>query len=791
MQAASAASAITAESPVFDPRRIRAVEGTGLLHRPLVPGLERLTRLAARLLDAPVVLVSLVTGERQVFVSQLGLPRPWSEAGETALTHSFCQHVVDNDAPLVVADAREDETLATNGAVEDIGVVSYAGMPIRLDSGVYGSFCAIDGKPREWTPQQLGILEDLAAAVASEIALEQAAREAQESSAVFGAILTATNDAYLAIDAEGVVQEWNPAAEQLFGFGREVAVGSRLNGLIVPSGDQMAYAQALFPPEDASAPDRIELPAIDRRGRTFPVEISAQITRTGARPVCHAFVHDISARMAGQEEMRRQAELIDAAPAAIVVRDLDGTIRSWNRGAEEMYGWPAPAVIGRNIHRLLNTGFPKGLPEIETQLLTAGRWHGELRHRRADGAVVVALSQHVLRSGADGTGPEVIETNTDITERRQAEERLGASERQFRVQFHEATIGQTIIGLDGRFIRVNEAYARMLGYSTDEMAGMANSVLTHPDDQDRAARRLAGLYSGEYDSYEHTKRLVHRQGHSVDAQVGVRLVRGADGQPLHLIGFVQDITAQLVVQRERDEALATLGRRNHQLEVTNHELEEANQLKLDLMGMLSHDIGTPLSTIVGYGEILTETGQPGDVSGPAAKIVKAAHRIDQLRLNVLEMCSRDSSRLQAHREVVALRSALEEAVEAAEQDVPVHCPEPISVLVNPDHLQQIVTNFLTNASKYGGGATAVEVTAAGAFATIGVLDTGPGVPADVREHLFERYTRAADAGAGGAAGHGLGLHIVASLAEANGGTVGHLDNQPTGSVFTLRLELAP
>ncbi|GAB6903949.1 sensor histidine kinase [Kineosporia succinea] len=789
-----AAGPVLEDSPVFDPHRIRAVEGTGLLHRPPVPGLERLTRLAARLLNAPVVLVSLVTGERQVFVNQLGLPQPWAEAGETPLTHSFCQHVVDTDAPLVVTDAREDPVLRTNRAVDDIGVISYAGMPIRLDSGTYGSFCAIAGEPREWTQPELDILEDLAAAVASEIALEQSAREAQDASAGLRAILTATNDAYLSVDVDGVVLEWNPSAERLFGFTREIAVGSRLDGLIVPAGAQNAYVDALFPGLDddgegvPSLRDRAELPAIDRHGRTFPVEISAQVTRTDTRPVCHAFVHDISARRADEEAMRRQAELIDAAPAAIVVRDMDGTIRSWNRGAEDMYGWPAQAVIGRNIHRLLNTNFPKGLPEIETALLATGRWQGELRHRRSDGAVVVALSQHVLRSTADGTGHEVIETNTDITERRHAEERLGASERQFRVQFHQATIGQTIIGLDGRFIRVNDAYARMLGYGPDEMIGMRNVSFTHPDDQARTARQLAGLYSGEYDSYEHTKRLVHRDGHSVDAQVGVRLVRDADGQPLHLIGFVQDITAQLVIQRERDVALATLGRRNHQLEDTNSELEDANQLKLDLMGMLSHDIGAPLSTIVGYGEILTEPGQPEAVSGMATKIVKAAQRIDQLRLNVLSMCSRDTSKLQAHREVVPLREALREAVEASDQVVPVTCPEHVSVLVNPEHLQQVVTNFLTNATKYGGGATAVTVVTEPGSATIGVHDNGPGVPADVREHLFERYTRAADAGAGGAAGHGLGLHIVASLAEANGGSVGHHDNQPNGSVFTLRLE---
>ncbi|MBT0769011.1 PAS domain S-box protein [Kineosporia sp. J2-2] len=777
--------------PVLDPRRIRAVEGTGLLHRPPAPGLERLTRLAARLLNAPVVLVSLVTGDRQVFVSQLGLPQPWSDAGETPLTHSFCQHVVDSDAPLVVSDARENDLVKDNLAVSDIGVTSYAGMPIRLDSGTYGAFCAIDAEPREWTPQELEILEDLAA----EIALEQAAREAQESSATFRAILTATNDAYLSVDADGVVLEWNPAAQNLFGFDREVAVGSRLDRLIIPSGAQNLYSDALFPVGDdglgtAQTGERSELPAIDRHGRTFPVEISAQVTRTGVRPVCHAFVHDISARRAHQEELRRQAELIDCAPAAIVVRDMDGTIRSWNRGAEDMYGWPAQAVIGRNIHRLLSTGFPKGLPQVESTLLDDGHWQGELHHRRADGARLVALSQHVLRSTADGIGQEVIETNTDITERRHAEERLSASESQFRVQFHQATIGQTIIGLDGRFIRVNEAFARMLGYSPDEMVGLVNASFTHPDDQGRAARQLAGLYSGEYDSYEHSKRLVHRDGHAVDAQVGVRLVRDADGHPLHLIGFVQDISAQLVIQRERDEALATLGRRNVQLEDTNHDLEGANQLKLDLMGMLSHDIGAPLSTIMGYGEILTEPEQPDVVTSAAAKIVRAAQRIDQLRQNVLAMCSSDTNKLQAHREVVGLRRALIEVVEAAETDVPVTCPEHVQVLVNPQHLQQIVTNFLTNAAKYGGGATAVTVTTDAGSATIGVHDEGPGVPADVREHLFERYTRAADAGAGGTAGHGLGLHIVASLAEANGGAVGHLDNRPTGSVFTLRLEAA-
>lgn len=867
--------AVSADSPVFDPRRIRAVERTGLLHRPSTPGLDRLTRLAARLLEAPVVLVSLVTGDRQVFVSQLGLPSPWDEAGQTPLSHSFCQHVVDGCAPLVVSDARNETKLRDNLAIEDLGVISYAGMPIQLNATTLGSFCAIDGRPRQWSPEHLAILEDLAAAVASEIALEQAARQERETSQEYRAILTATNDAYLAVDEDFVVLDWNPAAQQLFGFDREVAVGSRLEELIVAPGQLERYRSTFFPEppqprggfasavplqrehpgpsrlasgwsvgpteqceppvgdtsahrSEAAGPQigaaepaaqlgsveagghRVELSALDRHGRVFPVEVSAQVTRTGAQAICHVFIHDISARRADQDELGRQAELIDAAPAAIVVRDPDGTIRSWNRGAEDMYGWPVQAVIGRNIHRLLDTDFPKSLPEVEAQLLSTGSWQGELRHRRRDGRMITALSRHVLRPNAVGTGHEVIETNTDITERLDAQSRLADSERQFRVQFHQSTVGQTIIGLDGRYIRVNDAFARMLGYRPEEMIGLSSTDLTHPHDRQRSIRQLAGLYADEQNSYEHVKRLLHRDGHLVDAQVGVRLVRAADGSPQHLIGFVQDITGQLVVQRERDEALATLDRRHHQLLATNQRLEAANQLKLDLMGMLSHDIGAPLSTIIGYGELLAEPDDdPGppdpDTAGAAAadpdggrtgvlrdavgKILRAARRIDELRLDVLEMCARDADRMMARREPVVLRRALLDAAEAAEADVPVRCPEHLSVLVSPGHLQQIVTNYLTNARKYGGGATEVSTTVEPGYVTVAVADAGPGVPADVRERLFERWSRAVGDGEGQTAGHGLGLHIVAGLAEANGATVGHHDNLPTGSVFTLRLEL--
>ncbi len=770
---------------VDSPERVAAVHATGLLDAAESPGLRRLTHLASRLLGTPTALVSLVLDDRQVFASHLGLPSRWAALGQTPLSHSFCRHVVDGDRPFVVTDARENPLVRGNPAIDEIGVVAYAGMPIRVDGQLLGSFCAIDNSPREWSEQDLAVLEDLAAAVSSEIELVRAAQHAEETSALVRRILEVSQDAYVSINADGLVEEWNPAAERLFGWVREEAVGADLSKLIVPDEHRDAHRRGLDRVRETGrsvlAGQRLELPAVDRNGRTFPVEFTLQATNmAGGRPVFHAFLHDISDRRTTEEQLRRQAELIDAAPAAIIVRDPDGTIRFWNQGAEQMYGWPATAALGRDIHRLLSTRFPTHLRDLERALEETGSWAGELEHRRSDGKVVVVLSRHVSRPAAGGAGREIIETNTDITARRRAEEARESSERRFRVQFHQSTIGQVIVGLDGNILHVNDAYARMVGRSANDLAGYGVMLLTHPDDRDGDTEALAGLFAEEGDSYERVKRLVHADGHAIDVQTGVRLIRDADGRPLHLIGIVQDITEQIRAQRERDAAQTVLAERNEQL-------QRANQLKLDLMGMLSHDIGTPLTAIMGYGEVLSEAELPPFLANVTGRIITGAHRIDELRHNVLAMCKLDAGELTTVRQPVVLAEALRDAADAADTAVPISCPDGLTVLANPAHLRQIVVNFLTNARKYGGGATRLTASVNGqGRAEIGVHDEGAGVPEELRARLFERYTRASDTVA---EGHGLGLHIVASLAEANGGHVSYQPGEPGGSIFTLTLEI--
>jgi PAS domain S-box-containing protein len=159
-------------STVVEPSRLAALALTGLMDSPNEPSFDRLTRLASRWLEVPVVLVSLVDECRQFFKSAVGLPEPWASLRQTPLSHSFCQHVVHSGRPLVVRDAREDPLLRENLAISDLGVVAYLGIPlVNSDGHVLGSFCSIDVQPRDWTDEEIETMTDLAASVATEIEL--------------------------------------------------------------------------------------------------------------------------------------------------------------------------------------------------------------------------------------------------------------------------------------------------------------------------------------------------------------------------------------------------------------------------------------------------------------------------------------------------------------------------------------------------------------------------------------------------------------------------------------------
>ncbi|MEQ8675200.1 MAG: GAF domain-containing protein [Aggregatilineales bacterium] len=138
---------------------------------------DKITALVSEIIGAPVSLVSMVASNYQFFKSHHGLPEPWKSRRQTPLSHSFCQHVVSSNEPLIVSDAREVNLLKSNLAIPDLSVIGYLGIPLTLDKKhTLGSFCIIDIEPREWLPVEISIMEKFASIITEEINLKAKAR---------------------------------------------------------------------------------------------------------------------------------------------------------------------------------------------------------------------------------------------------------------------------------------------------------------------------------------------------------------------------------------------------------------------------------------------------------------------------------------------------------------------------------------------------------------------------------------------------------------------------------------
>lgn len=162
-----------------NPERLAAVRRLVPLYRTPSVTFDRLTRLAAELLEAPIAILTLIDADRQFFVSSHGLSEPFRSARETPLEYSFCQYAVASGRPLIVGNAVSDPRLQDHRAVVELGVVAYAGIPLTTAEGhTIGTFCVLDLVARDWTDDKLAVLADLAAIAIDEIRLAGLARHA-------------------------------------------------------------------------------------------------------------------------------------------------------------------------------------------------------------------------------------------------------------------------------------------------------------------------------------------------------------------------------------------------------------------------------------------------------------------------------------------------------------------------------------------------------------------------------------------------------------------------------------
>ena len=273
-----------------------------------------------------------------------------------------------------------------------------------------------------------------ASSITRDITARKAAdRELVESRARLSGIINSAMDAIISVDASQRVKLFNKAAERMFRCRASDIVGKPLD-LLIPMRHRSAHHQHVEEfgrtgTTSRAMGDLRPLTALRSDGEEFPIEASiSQIDVAGER-VYTVILRDITERHRVQTELekqantlREQAELLDLGN--VMTRDMDGRVVHWSKGMENLYGWTSQEAVGQKADELLRTVFPESREAVEEALAREGSWEGELIHNRKDGSRLYVASKWVMHRDSLGKPIAILEVNTDISERKAAEEQI-------------------------------------------------------------------------------------------------------------------------------------------------------------------------------------------------------------------------------------------------------------------------------------------------------------------------------------------------------------------------------
>ena len=480
---------------------------------------------------------------------------------------------------------------------------------------------------------------------------------------------------------------------------------------------------------------------------------------------------------------------------AIFALDPGGRVMSWNIGAERTKGYMAEEIIGKS-HSLfylpedVKAGRPRTLLD---RALRDGRVEDMGWRVRKDGSRFWADVVITALFDEDGRHVGFAKVTRDLTERRAAEESLRASEDRFRLLVQTVRdYGIFMLDPKGHVVSWNEGAERINGYTADEIIGRHFSAFYPPEDiaNDKPAMELR--VAGQVGRFEDEGWRLRKDGSPFWANVVITALRLPNGE---LVGFAK-VTRDLTERRAAEERSIDDARRIA-------EVEAANRAKNEFLATMSHELRTPLNAIGGYTELI-EMGVGGPISERQRdyldRIRIAQQHLLSLINDLLNYNKIESGKVTYDLAPVQLGSVVHRVLtllesQAAARNINLRvgdCPSTAVAIADRTKVEQIVVNLVSNAVKFtpAGGSIVIECKVHEMSTFLSVSDTGPGIPPDKQEVIFEPFVQLGRSLSQIQEGTGLGLAISRDLARAMNGDVTVTSAGAGGATFTLMLPKA-
>jgi len=474
--------------------------------------------------------------------------------------------------------------------------------------------------------------------------------------------------------------------------------------------------------------------------------------------------------------------------------DLEGRIFSWNAGAEKLYGYLREEIIGESFSTLFtHENQQGGLPEHELRNAgtrgSAKHFHWQVRN---DGSRF--WSSGFLNPLRDEAGNLIgyIKVCHDFTEKKLAEEALQESEADFRAIFELAGTGKAQADLQtGKLLRVNQKLCDITGYSVDELLAMTIQELTRPEDLEQDFAVYQRMHRGEGE-YETERRHVRKDESVVWVYINVVALHNKKGHPIRATANVIDITGRKQAEERLKEALA----RERE---ARGEAERANRSKDEFITLISHELRSPLNSILGWTRILRQSPCDERLYDRGHEVIERSARMQsQLIEDLLDTARAISGKLKLEvrpTDVADVIEKAEEVVRPAAEVKGISLDTRLDrgvgqITGDPDRLQQVVWNLLSNAIKFtnDGGRVEVILERIDHYVQITVRDTGQGIKPEFLTYVFDRYQQAGTSGSRRVGGLGLGLSLTRQLVEMHGGSVAaESEGEGKGATFTVKL----